>query len=290
MFTISQEQKQYHTYILTDEDAKSQVEVVPDKGGIITRWRINNKEIFYLDEERYSDPTKTVRGGVPILFPICGNLPEDTFNYQGESYTLVQHGFGRRKPWKVIETNTNNCASITITLESDSETLAVYPFKFAIAYTYELRGNSLKIWQTYTNKSDVKMPFSAGFHPYFQVGDKQKLEVDIPGSEYADNISKAAGVAFSGEFDYQQDEIDVAFTDISANSTSFSDRDNQRKVTLRYSDLFSTLVFWTVKGKDFICVEPWSAPRNAINTGEQLTILDPGSSCKADIEIICEQI
>ena len=290
MFTISQEQKQHNTYILTDEDAQSQIEVVPERGGIITRWRINGKEILYLDEERYADPSKTVRGGVPILFPICGDLPDDTFNYRGKSYQLVQHGFGRRIPWKVVETSTDNCASITLSIESNPETLKVYPFEFAITYTYELRGNSLKIWQTYTNKSEVEMPFSAGFHPYFQVGDKQQLEVEIPGSEYADNVSKAAAVSFSGNFDYQEDEIDAAFTSITANSTSFSDRDNRRKVTLRYSDLFSTLVFWTVKGKDFICVEPWSAPRNGINTGEQITILEPGASCKADVEMICEEL
>lgn len=289
MFTISQEQKQYQTYILTDEDAKSQIEVVPERGGIITRWRINEREILYLDEERYADPTKTVRGGVPILFPICGNLPYDTFNYQGESYKLVQHGFGRRIPWKVKETNNSNCASITITLESDQETLKVYPFEFTVSYTYELRGNSVKISQTYTNNSEVEMPFSAGFHPYFQIGDKQKLEVEIPGTKYTDNLSKAT-IKFSGEFDYQKDEIDAAFTSITANSTSFSDRDNQKKVTIKYSDLFSTLVFWTVKGKDFICVEPWSAPRNGINTGEQITIMKPGTSCKADVEMICEQI
>ncbi|VEP16077.1 Galactose mutarotase-like enzyme [Hyella patelloides LEGE 07179] len=289
MFTISQEQKHYHTYILTDEEAKSQIEVVPERGGIITRWRINDREILYLDEERYADPTKTVRGGVPILFPICGNLPYDTFNYQGESYKLVQHGFGRRIPWKVRETNNSNCASITITLESDQETLRVYPFEFAVSYTYELRGNSVKISQTYTNNSEVEMPFSAGFHPYFQIGDKQKLEVEIPGTEYTDNLSKAT-IKFSGEFDYQKDEIDAAFTSITANSTSFSDRDRQKKVTIKYSDLFSTLVFWTVKGKNFICVEPWSAPRNGINTGEQIMIVKPGTSCKADVEMICEQI
>ena len=288
VFTISQEQKQYHTYILTDEDAKSQIEVVPERGGIITRWRIDNREILYLDEDRYADSTKTVRGGVPILFPICGNLPDDTFNYQGESYKLVQHGFGRRVPWSVTDTSTNNCASITIAIESSPDTLALYPFEFSVTYTYELRGNSVKIWQTYTNKSKVKMPLSAGFHPYFQVGDKQKLEVDIPGSEYADNISKA-NASFSGEFDYQKNEIDAAFTTITNNSTSFCDRDLQRKVTLQYSDFFSTLVFWTIKGDNFICLEPWSAPRNGINTGEQLTILDPGTSYDAELTMICEQ-
>lgn len=290
MFNISQEQKQYHTYILTDEDAQSQIEVVPERGGIITQWRINNKDILYLDKERYADPNKTVRGGVPILFPICGDLPDDIFNYEGNSYKLVQHGFARRIPWKVKQTSTNNCASITLEIESNQETLKVYPFEFTISYTYELRNNSLKIWQTYTNKSKVEMPFSAGFHPYFQVGDKQKLEVDIPGTEYADNVTKAKGISFAGNFDYQQDEIDAAFTSISANHTSFSDRDNSKKITIRYSDLFSTLVFWTVKGKDFICVEPWSAPRNAINTKEQLTILQPGESCKADVEMICEKL
>jgi galactose mutarotase-like enzyme len=288
VFTISQEQKQYQTYILTDEEARSQIEVVPERGGIITRWRIGDQEILYLDEERYAEPTKTIRGGVPILFPICGNLPNDLFHYRGNSYQLKQHGFGRLLPWEVIETSTHNCASITIKLESNPETFTIYPFECAVTYTYELRGNTIKIWQTYTNNSEVKMPFSAGFHPYFQVGDKQQLKVEIPGTEYADNVSKATAVPFSGEFDFQQTEIDAAFTSITANSTSFSDRSIQRKITLQYSDLFSTIVFWTVKGQDFICLEPWSAPRNGINTGEQITTLEPGASCRAELTMICE--
>ena len=80
MFTISQEQKQYLTYILTDEAAKIQIEVVPERGGIITRWRDEDHEILYLDEARYADPTKTIRGGIPILFPtarvVCSPSPD----------------------------------------------------------------------------------------------------------------------------------------------------------------------------------------------------------------------
>ena len=289
MFTIAQEQKQYYTYILSDKNAQSQIEVVPERGGIITLWQIKNQEILYLDRERYADSSKTIRGGVPILFPICGDLPNDTFNYQGKSHTLVQHGFGRRLPWRVEATSTNNCASITISLESNQETLKVYPFDFIVSYTYELRGNSVKIWQTYTNKSQTEMPFSAGFHPYFEVGDKQQLDVSIPGTEYTEKATQAV-VPFSGTFDYQQEEIDVAFTSITANQASFCDRTNNAKITIKYSDLFSTLVFWTVKDKNFICLEPWSAPRNALNTGKQITVLQPGASCKASVEMIYEQI
>ncbi len=289
MFAVTQEQKQYPTYILTDEKSKAQVEVVPERGGIITRWRIDGQEILFMDEARYADPSKTVRGGVPVLFPICGNLPDDTFNYQDQSYTLVQHGFGRRVPWEVKETSTNNCASITLEINSSEDTLKLYPFDFFVSYTYELQGNKLKIWQTYTNKSASEMPFSAGFHPYFLVGDKQKLDVEIPGTEYASNVDQTIKT-FAGNFDYQKAEIDAAFTAISANVTSFSDRDLGRKITLRYSDLFSTLVFWTLRDQNFVCVEPWSAPRNGINTGEQITILAPDETCKAEFEMICESI
>ncbi|MFM6308254.1 MAG: hypothetical protein ACKPGB_08300, partial [Dolichospermum sp.] len=40
-----------------------------------------------------------------------------------------------------------------------------------------------------------------------------------------------------------------------------------------------------VKGKDFYCLEPWSATRNAFNTGDNLTVLAPGASCTAAFQL-----
>lgn len=31
----------------------------------------------------------------PVLFPVVGRLKDDTFTYQGQSYSLGQHGFAR---------------------------------------------------------------------------------------------------------------------------------------------------------------------------------------------------
>ncbi|MFM7450793.1 MAG: aldose epimerase, partial [Leptolyngbyaceae cyanobacterium] len=59
--------------------------------------------------------------------------------------------------------------------------------------------------------------------------------------------------------------------------------------TLTYSPEFSTLVFWTLKGKDFYCLEPWTAPRNALNTGENLLHLAPGASLDITFTLICRQ-
>lgn len=284
MFTIELKQKQYPTYILSDRNSNSTIEVVPQRGGIITRWQVGDREILYLDAERFQDPQKSVRGGVPILFPICGNLPDNTYTDKGKEYTLKQHGFARDLPWEVTDRNENNLASITLTLNSSDRTLEVYPYDFQLSFTYELLGNSLKIKQGYTNRSTETMPFSAGFHPYFAIEDKTALELDIPGSEYQPKDSKKI-FPFSGNFDFDSEEIDVAFAKLDRNSASFKNNQSGYTVELNYSDPYSTLVFWTVKGKDFICLEPWSAPRNALNTKEKLTYLEPGKSCEWLVEM-----
>lgn len=284
MFAIETQQQQYKTYILTDNTANSQLEVVPERGGIITRWRVQGQEIFYLDTERFTHPELSVRGGNPILFPICGNLPDNTYTYNGQQYTLKQHGFARDLPWEVTEKATTDQASLTLVLKSNAETKAVYPFDFQLAFTYELQGNTLKIRQQYQNLSSEPLPFSAGFHPYFLTDDKTQLEFAIPSQEYQDQRTKEI-YSFKGNFDFNLDEIDVAFRQLTGTSATVSDNSRKLKLTLDYGDEFPILVFWTLKGKDFYCLEPWSAPRNSLNTGEYLTVLDPGGSYTATVQL-----
>ncbi|BAZ11047.1 aldose 1-epimerase [Calothrix sp. NIES-4071] len=277
MYSISLQQKQYKTYILTDSTANSELEVVPERGGIITKWRRQGKEIFYLDEERFLDPELSVRGGNPILFPICGNLPENTYTTGSKQYTLKQHGFARDLPWVSIGSVSDEGVSLQVSLHSNEQTQAVYPFNFQITFTYQLKGNSLNIYQHYTNKSSQPMPFSFGFHPYFVVQDKNQLQFDIPSQEYQDQKTKDLHT-FNGSFDFNRSEIDVAFKQLSKQTATVTDNSRKLKLTFDYDNVFSTLVFWTLKDKDFYCLEPWSAGRNAINTGENLTLLQPGAS------------
>lgn len=166
MFTVTTEQRQYQTYILTDQEQAALLEVVPERGGIISRWQVQGQEILYLDRERFQDPNLTVRGGIPILFPICGNLPNNTYTYLGQPYQLKQHGFARDLPWQVVHQSTQNQAALTLELTSNAQTLAVYPFDFQLRFTYQIQGRMLSLRQQYTNRSDRPMPFATGLHPY----------------------------------------------------------------------------------------------------------------------------
>lgn len=289
MFSIALKQNQYSTYLLSDKKALSNLEIVPERGGIVTRWQIQGQDIFYLDEDRFTNPQLSVRGGNPILFPICGNLPDNRYTYQDKSYSLKQHGFARDLPWQVTGQATDSCASLILTLQSNPQTLEVYPFDFQLNFTYELQGNSLRIRQQYINHSSEKMPFSAGFHPYFGVPNKDLLIFDIPSSAYLDQQTKET-FPYGGTFDFNREEIDVAFKSLTRSSAKMIDKQRGLQITLHWSDLYSTFVFWTVKGKDFVCLEPWSGPRNALNTGEQLTELDPGDTCESVFEIVVTSI
>ncbi len=284
MYTVSSQQKQYNTYILSDDSTNSQIEVVPERGGIVTSWRIDGQEVFYLDTERFTHPDLSVRGGNPILFPLCGNLPNDTYNVNGTDYKIKQHGFARELPWKATSQGHDGEASVTLELVSNEQTKAVYPFDFHLTFTYALRGNTLEIRQEYKNLSSTPMPFSSGFHPYFLCGDKNQIEVDIPSARYEDNRTKES-FDFDGKFNFDQDEIDSVFGKLSSRSTSVVDNDRQLKIAIDYDDFYTYLVFWTVKGKDFYCLEPWSATRNSLNTKEYLTVLEPNASCTATVRI-----
>jgi galactose mutarotase-like enzyme len=285
VFEVSQQKQQYQTYVLTDASTDSRLEVVPDRGGIITRWRVRGREILYLDAERFARPEMSVRGGIPILFPICGNLPDNTYTHQEKQYTLKQHGFARDLPWEVTKSEAkDDSASLTLILTSNEQTRAVYPFDFQLEFTYEFKGNWLGIWQRFVNHSSAPMPFSVGLHPYFLVSDKTDLRFEIPATQFQNQITKETH-PFSGNFDFEQEELDLAFRPISAQKATVKGDSQQLQLTWS-SNYYGTLVFWTIKGKDYYCLEPWTAPRNALNTGTDLIYIEPGDEVQTWVNLV----
>jgi galactose mutarotase-like enzyme len=282
MFTITKQPQAESVYVLSDTESQSSLTVFPDRGGIATSWKVNDRELMYLDAERFTDRTLSVRGGFPILFPICGNLPDNTYNVGVREYSLKQHGFARELPWSVSSQSTDRDASLTITLESNAATLAVYPFDFTVSFTYRIRGGELVIDQTYANHSVIPMPFSTGLHPYFQAPAKNSLIVEIPSPSYQE---KQTGEThpFTGKFDFSQAEIDAAFTNLTGNTTIVSDPHQKLTLTMTQGAEYRNIVFWTVQDKDFYCLEPWTGPRNSLNTGRDLLYVAPGETLTAQV-------
>lgn len=269
------------TCVLSDSTSQSRLIIAPERGGIVTSWQVKGQEIFYLDQDRFADPSLSVRGGIPILFPICGNLPSDRYTYDHQTYNLKQHGFARDLAWEVRE---QTATSASLALSSSEATLRCYPFEFDIIFSYRLVGHRLEIHQHFHNRGAGYMPFSVGLHPYFQTQDKSRLQLEIPAGQGWDQKHQLA-IALEDAFDFNRDEIDLAFRPVTRQEARVTDPSRNLQITIGYDQPYSTLVFWTLKGKDFYCLEPWSAPRNALNTGEDLTHLAPGSSLETSVTL-----
>jgi galactose mutarotase-like enzyme len=82
-------------------------------------------------------------------------------------------------------------------------------------------------------------------------------------------------VPFKG-FDLTAAEVDLHLLDHGSTEGSLVTGD--LAVALRGSAEFTRWVVWTLRGRDFVCVEPWTCPGNALNTGEGLIVLAPGEA------------
>lgn len=287
MFTVEDRDDALETLELCDTTTGSRLVLAPARGGIATRLVLAGKETFYLDESTLRDSTKNVRGGNPVLFPQPGKLEGDQYEHGGVSYALKQHGFARNEPWQVTRRSTTERAEATLTLVSNERTRAMYPWDFRADYTYSVRGDTFGVELRIENTSRPDggggaMPFGAGFHPYFAIAqaDKGAVVLGTKATHAFDNVTKARVAV---DLDLTRDEVDLHLEDHGEGPFTVTWPDGTLKLTA--SPPMSLWVVWTVRGKDYVCVEPWTAPGNALRTGARLLMLEPGTSTQLSFTI-----
>ncbi|GHG65169.1 aldose epimerase [Comamonas sp. JC664] len=260
------------TYALVDGGCR--VEVIPSRGAIVTRMHVDGDELLYLDEATVADPAKNVRGGIPVLFPIAGPLPGDTYSVEGRSYSLPQHGFARKLPWQVRQAEASR---LVVTLSSSEETLRHFPWRFEAQLRFSLVGTRLTLEFEVENQDTRPLPLHLGFHPYFRVPDaaKSQARVDTDATRAWDN-RRGQDVAFTG-LDLTEEEVDLHLKDHSQPGTTLGRGPGLEPIRLSWSPEYRVLVVWTLHGKDFVCVEPWTAAKGALATGEALPSVQPGA-------------
>lgn len=266
--------------ILELRDGDSHVTIVPGRGAIVTRSRVGDRDLLFMDESTLRDPTKNVRGGIPVLFPSPGRLSADRFERGGHSGSMKQHGFARDMAWQVR--TGDGAARATLVLESTDATRAMFPWAFRVTLGVALGGASLRLDVSVENTGDEPMPFAFGIHPYFLVVDKAGARIATRATRAFDNVTKTV-VPFGG-FDLTAKEVDLHLLDHGGSESALDWADGAR-LDLRASAEHTRWVVWTLAGRDFVCIEPWTAPADALNTGESLLWLEPGATHPLWIEM-----
>lgn len=262
-------------FVLEDPSSKARAELIPARGALLSRWTLDGEPVLYLDESTLWDKSKSVRGGIPVLFPIAGKIPGDTFSHEGKSYWLKQHGFARNQAWTVVSSSGGDAAEVVLGLVASDLTRAVFPFDFEATLTFRLSGRRLDVDFAVKNTGTERMPLHYGLHPYFQVSDAEKAQCRLEAEATRAHVNQTGDRIAYGTPDFTLPELDLHLLDSTTRHPVFH-RGSLPALVFDWSADFPVVVLWTVKGKDYVCVEPWTAPGGALVTGEGLRFVDPG--------------
>ena len=216
------------------------VEVVPERGALVTALRVGVRDVLYLDRDTLLDPAKNVRGGIPLLFPFAGKLADETLALTGTK--MKQHGFARNRAWTVTE---RDAGSLTMTLAADAETRAQFPFEFTAHHRVMIVPGGVEL-ELAIIAGDRDVPVSPGWHPYFAIARTAKAAVR-PGQTDDDH------------------EFDFGFAAPIDGRSTFT----PPGIALEASPDLRHLQMWSQPGKPFVCIEPFFGPAGTINTDQR---------------------
>jgi len=295
----------YLHWLCRDPATGDELRLVPERGGLVTGWRCGGREILYLDTERFADPASSVRGGIPVLFPICGNLPGNTLPLPQGNFEMSQHGFARDLPWSLApleeplealreETGGAGRAGgtgVRMELGDTPATRNHFPFPFSLVLEMRLETSALAISVRLTHAgepgSGPGLPFSFGLHPYFAVSDPATVRLEgLPASCLDHHTMKPAATA---------DQLErlgrgVDFLCGPTGAVRLVDPQAGAALTMETWPPLDLVVVWTEPPRPMLCLEPWTGPRGALVSGERRLEVAPGSTmelgCRYTVEVL----
>jgi galactose mutarotase-like enzyme len=270
---LIQRQTPYPHWEFSDPASGDLLRLVPERGGLISGWRCAGHEVVYLDTERFLDPAQSVRGGFPVLFPITGGLPDNQLSLPQGVFKLGQHGFARQLPWHMDPLADGQ--GVRLQLADSEATLDVYPFAFLLSMDVRLAAGALEISTTIENRGPDSMPFSFGLHPYFNLSGLDAVRFEgLP--EQCLNHLTMDSAATAEQMAKLASGIDVLVEP--AGAVRLIDAGAQTSLELQLSHPFDLVVLWTEPPRKMVCIEPWTAPRQALLSGDRKIELAAGQS------------
>jgi aldose 1-epimerase len=246
--------------------------------------------------------------GIPLLYPWANRLSGLHYRVAGrdvqldrvspllhfDDQGLPMHGvpWGQLS-WKIVEAKED---SFSATLDwKRSDLLALFPFPHRVQITGKISSGSLAVYTTILADSGSPVPISFGFHPYFgiprvpraqwrlQLPAMRRLLLDSHGIPTG---KTEAAVPFDAVL------ADQAFDDgfaVLEKSASFVLSGAGYRITMEFLEGFAYAQVFAPQGKDFMALEPMTAPTNALISAEGLRILESGGQFQATFRVAVSQ-
>lgn len=264
------------------------LDLLPEIGGAVSRFAVDGVDVLRPTPAGTVDVLQTA--GFPLV-PFANRIAHGTFVFGGETIRLpknfgghphVLHGHGWHNPWRAIAQD-EQVATLAYEHAADA-----WPWAYAVEQTFELTPRSLRIVLQLVNRGAHAMPFSLGFHPYFERTAATVLRADVRGVWLSDAMcipTERAGASHFLDLVKGASLATAPFVDHChfgwRGEAVVEQETHRRKLVLTASPELSFLHCYVPQDAGFFCVEPVSAMPDAFNRpsdSASLRIIAPGKS------------
>jgi aldose 1-epimerase len=238
--------------------------------------------------------------GIPFLYPWANRLAAFEYSALGRQVTLSNdssliqpdenglpiHGLlFRWSQWQAEEAGSG--LSATVDFGAHADLLRSFPFPHELRIVVRVDGPRLEIATTVDANEGAAVPVSFGFHPYFRLrgAPREEWRIEIPVRE---RMLLDDRMIPTGEREpvkgLDGPLADRSFDDGFASlepGVPFALEAAGRRLEVEFDEQFPFAQVYSPPGAEFICFEPMTAPTNALRSGRDLPVVEPGESFTA---------
>jgi aldose 1-epimerase len=238
--------------------------------------------------------------GIPLLYPWANRL--DSLRYRAggrevaldpsspllhfDDHGLSMHGVPwGQLAWGIVEVKRD---SILARLDWERpDLLAIFPYPHKVQMAATLDPDSLTLQTTVYASAGSPVPVSFGFHPYFGIPHlpRQEWRVELPVMRRL--LVDARGIPTGGQEPFGpidsmlgETNFDDGFAVMDA-QPAFSLSGARRRIMVTFLEGFPYAQVFAPKNRDFIALEPMTAPTSALTSGQGLHVVEPGAESRA---------
>ena len=171
-----------------------------------------------------------------------------------------------------------------------------FPFPHELRFRVQVEGARLDVTTTVDGNRSSDVPVSFGFHPYFTLpgAPRQEWQIEIPVRERLlldDRMiptgEREPATALDGPLGDRS--FDDGYVGVD-HARPFAVEGGGRRIEVRFDERFPYAQVYSPPGAEFICFEPMTAPTNALRTGADLPVVDPGGTFSATWSILITDV
>jgi aldose 1-epimerase len=276
----------------------------PEAGMLGVSLRHRGAELLRRIDNLDAARAKGSTAGIPLLYPWANRLASLRYRAAGRDVVLdpsspqlhfddrglAMHGVPwGLLAWEVVEAKADSVLARFAWDHPDP--LAVFPFPHGLQISVSLNSDSLILQTSVFANAGSPVPISFGFHPYFGLPQLPRAQWRLQLPAMRKLLLDAHGIPTGkqesfGPFDSMlaNTSFDDGFASLDE-QPAFSLSGAGRKITVTFLEGFPYAQVYAPIDKDFIALEPMTAPANALASGEGLRILAPGAQFHSSFRI-----